>query len=518
MGSYSNTFDDFENVVNGYDNNSEHPQHQTAEIQDGDWVSKMLLRDLEDAASGTNLDFLDFTTTAQAGTGTMTTMAGLPYRTPLSGSSSGNSLSTITPPESATHPVCFFPMSNTPAASVPLATINGQPWRATQNHPHAYVGDFGQEGLGIRLATKPQFDGIQQYASQHETLYQEPQDDFSRADLQSSDYFQNGSSERLNACLDETQGSDGDDEADGPGLCYAKLLEECLRSAPDRTMSLKEIYEWIEQNTNKANESKAKDPTNKGWQNSVRHNLSMNQVRDNEPYFNHRDLFADTAQGFQKATPSASHGAKKGSLWRLTDHAFRTGIISTTRYRREPKRRHDRKGAPAAPNRQQSGAKGGQVTRAKTRRNREMHQATSVPHSSPYDHRLHQHQRHDSPYASSFYHSNASSPTSGMMPMPDSASPFFFRQDHVGAFGQLPCNAATPPQLLLPCDMSAEHGFGKSEFQYLPHDELIANHDADHFADETPSLTTDTPIMSDDALESLMSPIPCQETKLSSPY
>lgn len=55
--------------------------------------------------------------------------------------------------------------------------------------------------------------------------------------------------------------------------CYARLLFNCLREAPEHTLSLKNIYTWIRQNT-----SRAKDPTNKGWQNSVRHNLSMNAV------------------------------------------------------------------------------------------------------------------------------------------------------------------------------------------------------------------------------------------------
>ena len=44
-------------------------------------------------------------------------------------------------------------------------------------------------------------------------------------------------------------------------------------SAPGNKMVLKEIYEWFENHTDKA-----KDPKSKGWQNSIRHNLSMNGV------------------------------------------------------------------------------------------------------------------------------------------------------------------------------------------------------------------------------------------------
>lgn len=54
---------------------------------------------------------------------------------------------------------------------------------------------------------------------------------------------------------------------------YAKLIYRALMDAPEHQMVLKDIYEWIAQNTDKA-----RDPAFKGWQNSVRHNLSMNGV------------------------------------------------------------------------------------------------------------------------------------------------------------------------------------------------------------------------------------------------
>jgi hypothetical protein len=55
--------------------------------------------------------------------------------------------------------------------------------------------------------------------------------------------------------------------------CYAQLLYRCLRDVPDHTMALKDVYSWIRQYS-----QKARDSTNSGWQNSVRHNLSMNAV------------------------------------------------------------------------------------------------------------------------------------------------------------------------------------------------------------------------------------------------
>lgn len=54
---------------------------------------------------------------------------------------------------------------------------------------------------------------------------------------------------------------------------YARLIYEALMQAPGHRMMLREIYEWFVRNTTKPKES----GTN-GWQNSIRHNLSMNQV------------------------------------------------------------------------------------------------------------------------------------------------------------------------------------------------------------------------------------------------
>ncbi|KAM0720239.1 hypothetical protein Q7P37_004375 [Cladosporium fusiforme] len=129
--------------------------------------------------------------------------------------------------------------------------------------------------------------------------------------------------------------------------CYAQLLFRCLLEAPDHTMSLKEVYAWVCRHS-----QKARDSNGTGWQNSVRHNLSMNAA-------------------FERVTGSAAHGAKKGSLWRLTNRALQEGVISTTRYRKDPKRKPERRSAPAI-KRQLSGAKGGQATRAASAARRAM--------------------------------------------------------------------------------------------------------------------------------------------------
>ena len=76
----------------------------------------------------------------------------------------------------------------------------------------------------------------------------------------------------------------GKDDSDGEH-CYAVLLYNCLRQAPDHERSLKDIYNWMEANT-----SKARDSANKGWQNSVRHNLSMNAVSLSFYFYNTRPI------------------------------------------------------------------------------------------------------------------------------------------------------------------------------------------------------------------------------------
>ena len=73
---------------------------------------------------------------------------------------------------------------------------------------------------------------------------------------------------------DEPSGGFGTDyESKEKGPCYANLIYQALMEAPGHKMILRDIYAWFAQNTDKA-----KDPSSKGWQNSIRHNLSMNDV------------------------------------------------------------------------------------------------------------------------------------------------------------------------------------------------------------------------------------------------
>jgi hypothetical protein len=80
-----------------------------------------------------------------------------------------------------------------------------------------------------------------------------------------------------NTIHEEDEGGEGmNGEIADP--CYAQLLYRCLRDAPDHTMALKDVYKWVRQYS-----QKARDSAGTGWQNSVRHNLSMNAVSVKEP-------------------------------------------------------------------------------------------------------------------------------------------------------------------------------------------------------------------------------------------
>lgn len=54
---------------------------------------------------------------------------------------------------------------------------------------------------------------------------------------------------------------------------YAQLIWQALLTAPNHSMQLADIYDWIERKT-----EKVKEKAGAGWRNSIRHNLSMNKV------------------------------------------------------------------------------------------------------------------------------------------------------------------------------------------------------------------------------------------------
>lgn len=56
-----------------------------------------------------------------------------------------------------------------------------------------------------------------------------------------------------------------------PPISYAELITMAIESSPDAMLTLKEIYSWISANYPYF------DTARTGWQNSIRHNLSLNR-------------------------------------------------------------------------------------------------------------------------------------------------------------------------------------------------------------------------------------------------
>ena len=157
----------------------------------------------------------------------------------------------------------------------------------------------------------------------------------------------------------------GSAENDAGELPYATLIFQALMSSENKRMVLKDIYKWFEQNT-----EKAKDPHSRGWQNSIRHNLSMNGVSDGQPpssFESDRDCFSDSepsTQAFQKVDHPASEDGKKCYVWVLDPGAEKAGgVESTTRFRKGPTAS---RGVPrfegGTTRRQRAGARGGRAS------------------------------------------------------------------------------------------------------------------------------------------------------------
>ncbi|CAI6334431.1 unnamed protein product [Periconia digitata] len=146
---------------------------------------------------------------------------------------------------------------------------------------------------------------------------------------------------------------------------YAQLIYRALLDAPGHTMILRDIYEWFKKNTDKA-----ADKETKGWQNSIRHNLSMNGA-------------------FEKVDHPCEE-SRRGFMWRLTDDAIRGGVKSTTRYRsKQPNKRGHRSQNPL-PQRQASGSKGGTAARhtarvRKSTRGNDLYSYRSTPRNDQLD-------------------------------------------------------------------------------------------------------------------------------------
>ncbi|KAK3705897.1 hypothetical protein LTR37_013050 [Vermiconidia calcicola] len=476
------SFDHLPILPNNYNNCLIDQQQQSSkntQQQDAEWSGFLRSIEPEHAVAGSEFELPDCKPNGLPDA--MATPGFRPYPMHTSSDCSGG-FPALSPQQCATQAMSPWQISTAPMMTYPPTSIPDGAWAQHQpTHQHSFHDSLAQGGLCIQIPTPPQTAALHHRSNLDQMFYEGPAQAHFDEIMHGDDDLSEHSAMQPNF-LDDTFGTDGDDEADAADPCYAQLLYRCLMEAPEHTLTLKELYEWIAQHS-----QKAKDPKSRGWQNSVRHNLSMNAA-------------------FEKAT---GNGTKKGSLWRLTDHAMRDGVISTTRYRKDPKRKHERKGLPAL-KRQISGARGGQATRAATRRIKEMHQARSSPYTSAAEH--HRRHRHRGGYDSGFI-----SPMSVHSPQPNMlssgpASPYFFPLEEEYPMQQ-PSNLHTPPQLQLRYDAPPpKPALEKFELQHIDfHNGGGLFGDTDNMPPETPSLATDASFMSDDGMQSLLSPAMSRE-------
>ncbi|XP_018611882.2 forkhead box protein I3-B [Scleropages formosus] len=114
-----------------------------------------------------------------------------------------------------------------------------------------------------------------------------------------------------------------------PPYSYSALIAMAIHGAPDRRLTLSQIYQYVADNFPFYNKSKA------GWQNSIRHNLSLN------------DCF--------KKVPRDEDDPGKGNYWTLDPNCEK--MFDNGNFRRKRKRKSDSlgEGAPGGPLAQESG-------------------------------------------------------------------------------------------------------------------------------------------------------------------
>lgn len=195
-------------------------------------------------------------------------------------------------------------------------------------------------------------------------------------------------------------------------------------------------------------------------------------------------------------------------------------MISTTRYRKDPKRKPERRGTPAL-NRQASGARGGRATRDATRFRHQQRRAWNSLQSGDGHRRIEQ-SRHGAPYSPYSYNSAETSPHAGFAPATPATSPAY-PHDLPHVHTQPLFNPQTPPDhqafpstspsgLYLSYGETAEPKAAPlATFDFLPLDYgqagLFGNHDPELQFDPntpTPSLVTNDSVMSDEHMQAFL--------------
>ncbi|KAK0657856.1 hypothetical protein B0T16DRAFT_453278 [Cercophora newfieldiana] len=121
---------------------------------------------------------------------------------------------------------------------------------------------------------------------------------------------------------------------------YAQLIYRAFMSTPRHAMTLQDLYQWFRENTDKGKDD------NKGWQNSIRHNLSMNKAFTKRERRRSGVFDTDEADGGGRICLSSDAGVSdnknaKSTEWYLEPFFAERGVESTTRYRTKNTSRKD---------------------------------------------------------------------------------------------------------------------------------------------------------------------------------
>lgn len=95
-----------------------------------------------------------------------------------------------------------------------------------------------------------------------------------------------------------------------PPYSYASMITQAISSSPEGRMTLREIYTWISFNFNGYPMT---GPDSQGWQNTVRHNLSLGKI-----FVKKQRTAQDIYDSCSTGNPSQSQAARgKGGWWTL---------------------------------------------------------------------------------------------------------------------------------------------------------------------------------------------------------